>query len=200
MGHITRLELEDFKSYGGKHVIGPFSRFTAVIGPNGSGKSNLMDAISFVLGVNSRHLRSTQLKDLIHKSPSPNTTDTNPNELKKGAHVTLVYSTENDLPPAKSNEILFGRRISSKGVSSYHYNAEEVSWDTYQNELKSIGVLVKARNFLVFQGDVEAIASKKPEELSKLFEQISFSDEKRYARYIVSIQKLNSIVENNMMS
>lgn len=46
---------------------------------------------------------------------------------------------------------------------TYHYNAEEVSWNTYQNELKAVGVLVKARNFLVFQGDVEAIASKTPE-------------------------------------
>jgi structural maintenance of chromosome 1 len=35
-------------------VIGPFRDFTAIIGPNGSGKSNLMDAISFVLGVQSR--------------------------------------------------------------------------------------------------------------------------------------------------
>jgi chromosome segregation ATPase len=41
---------------------GPFTSFTAVIGPNGSGKSNLMDAISFVLGVKTKDLRGTQLK------------------------------------------------------------------------------------------------------------------------------------------
>ncbi|KAJ0405618.1 hypothetical protein P43SY_007719 [Pythium insidiosum] len=116
MGRIARLELENFKSYGGAHVIGPFKRFTAVIGPNGSGKSNLMDAISFVLGVNSR---------------------------------------------------------------SYRINNDDVSFDDYQNKLKDIGILVKARNFLVFQGDVESIASKSPEELTKLFEQISSSDELR---------------------
>lgn len=43
-------------------MIGPFKDFTAVIGPNGSGKSNLMDAISFVLGVQSRQLRSNQVR------------------------------------------------------------------------------------------------------------------------------------------
>jgi AAA15 family ATPase/GTPase len=43
-------------------VIGPFRNFTAVIGPNGAGKSNLMDAISFVLGVQSRQLRSNQVR------------------------------------------------------------------------------------------------------------------------------------------
>jgi len=39
-----------------------------VIGPNGAGKSNLMDAISFVLGVRSVSLRSTALKDLVYRS------------------------------------------------------------------------------------------------------------------------------------
>lgn len=46
-------------------IIGPFKSFTAVIGPNGSGKSNLMDAISFVLGVRSMQLRGQQLRDLV---------------------------------------------------------------------------------------------------------------------------------------
>jgi structural maintenance of chromosome 1 len=41
--------------------------FTSVIGPNGAGKSNLLDAISFVLGVKSAQLRSSQLKDLVYR-------------------------------------------------------------------------------------------------------------------------------------
>jgi structural maintenance of chromosome 1 len=48
-------------------LIGPFKNFTSVIGPNGAGKSNLMDAISFVLGVKSAQLRSSQLKDLVYR-------------------------------------------------------------------------------------------------------------------------------------
>lgn len=36
-GIIDRLEVTNFKSYRGSHVIGPFDKFTAVIGPNGSG-------------------------------------------------------------------------------------------------------------------------------------------------------------------
>jgi ABC-type cobalamin/Fe3+-siderophores transport system ATPase subunit len=41
----------------GKQTIGPFKKFTTIIGPNGAGKSNLMDAISFVLGVKTMQLR-----------------------------------------------------------------------------------------------------------------------------------------------
>ena len=64
---LVRIELCDFKSYRGHHVIGPFTPFTSIIGPNGAGKSNLMDAISFVLGVKSAQLRSSQLKDLVYR-------------------------------------------------------------------------------------------------------------------------------------
>lgn len=65
---LRRLELCDFKSYRGEQVIDfGTHQFACIIGPNGSGKSNLMDAISFVLGVKSSQLRSTMLKDLIYR-------------------------------------------------------------------------------------------------------------------------------------
>jgi structural maintenance of chromosome 1 len=38
MGRLVQLELDNFKSYKGHQVIGPFSNFTAVIGPTGAGK------------------------------------------------------------------------------------------------------------------------------------------------------------------
>jgi structural maintenance of chromosome 1 len=66
-GFIEKIEIVNFKSYQGKHVVGTFNRFTTIIGPNGSGKSNLMDAISFCLGVQSRSLRSHRLKELIFR-------------------------------------------------------------------------------------------------------------------------------------
>ena len=55
------------RSWRGLQTIGPFQPFTSIIGPNGSGKSNLMDAISFVLGITSAHLRSERLRDLIYR-------------------------------------------------------------------------------------------------------------------------------------
>lgn len=38
MGRMESLELENFKSFKGKHIIGPMKQFTAIIGPNGSGR------------------------------------------------------------------------------------------------------------------------------------------------------------------
>ncbi|ETV87596.1 hypothetical protein, variant 2 [Aphanomyces astaci] len=181
MGRILRLEVNNFKSYGGKQEIGPFARFTAVVGPNGSGKSNLMDAISFVLGVQSRQLRSNQLKDLLHKSGLA------PTIPEGGAYVSLIYELDDDEKKrlhgkhsgesTSSRELTFTRCISEKGVGSYHINHQDKSYEEYESALKDLGILVKARNFLVFQGDVESIASKSPDQLTRMFELISSSEE-----------------------
>lgn len=63
---LDKIEIKNFKSYHGKHMIGPFKGFTCVIGPNGCGKSNLMDAVSFVLGDKAQNLRVSSLNELIH--------------------------------------------------------------------------------------------------------------------------------------
>jgi structural maintenance of chromosome 1 len=65
-GRVLCLEIENFKSYRGRSLVGPFKRFTTVIGPNGSGKSNLMDAISFVLGIRTGKLRGNNLRELLY--------------------------------------------------------------------------------------------------------------------------------------
>ncbi|EHA8592278.1 putative Structural maintenance of chromosomes protein 1 [Cocos nucifera] len=165
-GKIHRLELENFKSYKGFQTIGPFHDFTAIIGPNGAGKSNLMDAISFVLGVRSVQLRGAQLKDLIYAFD-----DREKEQKGRKAFVRLVYHMGN------GSEIQFTRTITGAGGSEYRIDGRIVMWDEYNAKLKSLGILVKARNFLVFQGDVESIASKNPKELTALLEQISGSDE-----------------------
>lgn len=67
-GQVSWIEVENFKSYRGHSTIGPFKNFTTIIGPNGSGKSNLMDAISFVLGVKTAHLRGNLKELLYHNS------------------------------------------------------------------------------------------------------------------------------------
>lgn len=50
-----------------------------------------------------------------------------------------------------------------------------MTYVAYNAALVSHNILVKAKNFLVFQGDVEAVASQSPRELTRLIEQISGS-------------------------
>ena len=65
----TKIVLENFKSYFGRHEIGPLHKyFTAVVGPNGSGKSNTIDALLFVFGARAKKMRFNNLSELIHNS------------------------------------------------------------------------------------------------------------------------------------
>ncbi|KAG0355345.1 Structural maintenance of chromosomes protein 1 [Podila minutissima] len=179
MGQLHRIEVENFKSYKGHQTIGPFNDFTCVIGPNGAGKSNLMDAISFVLGVKSAQLRSSQLRELIYRDRVDDSQDNN----RAGTSKSRV---ENDSDPRKTwvmavyqkedgSEIKFVRSVNMAGVSEYKINGRVMLYADYDKALQEINILVKARNFLVFQGDVEAIASQSPKDLTKLIEQISGS-------------------------
>ncbi|KAG1650153.1 Structural maintenance of chromosomes protein 1A [Nymphon striatum] len=128
-----------------------------------SGKSNLMDAISFVLGERTSSLRVKRLTDLIHGAPvgAP---------VSNKAVVTAVF--END----DGTEINF-RRIVTGSASEYRIDQAVVPQQEYFDKLVKIGINIKAKNFLVFQGAVESIAMKNPKEITQLFEEISRSNE-----------------------
>ena len=156
-----------------------------------------MDAISFVLGIKSSHLRSAHLKDLVYRgrvlrtskinedgsattngvnghangdaNPENGISGTQERNDPKSAWVMAVYEDD------AGDEILWKRTITNQGVSEYRINDRVVTAQQYNEALESENILIKARNFLVFQGDVEAIASQSPRDLTKLIEQISGS-------------------------
>jgi len=67
MVHIKRIELTNFKSFGGTTAIPVLPGFTVVSGPNGSGKSNILDALLFCLGLStSKGMRAERLPDLVN--------------------------------------------------------------------------------------------------------------------------------------
>ncbi|KAM9388097.1 structural maintenance of chromosomes protein 1B [Phaethornis superciliosus] len=163
MGYLKVLVVKDFKSWRGEQVIGPFMRFNCVIGPNGSGKSNIMDAISFVMCEKTSNLRVKNVRELIHGAHVGK-------PVSSTASVKIVYCEED------GKEKTFSRVIRGS-CSEFFFNDKSVSRSTYISELEKIGILVKARNCLIFQGTVESIAMKKPKERTQLFEQISNSYE-----------------------
>ncbi|CAD0045513.1 unnamed protein product [Aureobasidium pullulans] len=226
MGKLIRLELfskflatDIHYSYKGHHVLlfGD-SYFTSIIGPNGSGKSNSMDAISFVLGIKSSHLRSTHLRDLVYRGRVLKTS-----RINADGTATEVPEGETQEPEAESgaqeedqdtqtstqradptnawvmavyeddagDEQAWKRSITSTGQSEYRINNRPVSAKQYNEALEAENILIKARNFLVFQGDVEAIASQSSKDLTRLIEQISGSLEHKadYDRLKIEAEK-----------
>ena len=67
--YVKRVELTNFKSFGGTTPIPLLPGFTVISGPNGSGKSNLLDALLFCLGLaGSKGMRAERLPDLVNHS------------------------------------------------------------------------------------------------------------------------------------
>mmetsp|Transcript_4786 Transcript_4786/g.11761 ORF Transcript_4786/g.11761 Transcript_4786/m.11761 type:complete len:1692 (+) Transcript_4786:326-5401(+) len=77
-------------------------------------------------------------------------------------------------PPRR---VVFQRFISGKtGEGQYKVDGKITSMDEYLRILSSIRILTRARNFLVFQGDVESLSARQGMELTKFFERICGSD------------------------
>ncbi|QSJ15712.1 chromosome segregation protein SMC [Nostoc sp. UHCC 0702] len=69
MVHVKRVELTNFKSFGGTTQVPLLSGFTVISGPNGSGKSNILDALLFCLGLaSSKGMRADRLPDLVNNT------------------------------------------------------------------------------------------------------------------------------------
>lgn len=67
--HVKRVELSNFKSFGGTTDVPLLSGFTVISGPNGSGKSNILDSLLFCLGLaSSRGMRAERLPDLVNQT------------------------------------------------------------------------------------------------------------------------------------
>lgn len=161
-----------------------------------------MDAISFVLGIKSSHLRSSHLRDLVYRGrvlrTSTINTDGSANAPGAGGQTDEAKGdgTNDDAEPNGSQaerndpksawvmavyeddageEVLWKRTITSQGTSEYRIGKKIVTAQQYNTALEAENILIRARNFLVFQGDVEAIASQSPKDLTRLIEQISGS-------------------------
>ncbi|GMS91640.1 hypothetical protein PENTCL1PPCAC_13815, partial [Pristionchus entomophagus] len=183
---LYSLELQDFKSYRGKQTIGPFSKFTAIVGPNGSGKSNLMDAICFVLGEKANLMRVRKLTDLIHGAPIGK-------PVANKCHVSMDFIDTN------GKHRIYTRRVVHGGCE-YSIDNSTVTVQQYNQAMEELKIFIKAKNFLVYQGQVESIAMKNPKERTAMFEEISRSVEfaNEYERLKAEMLKAENEAQSNM--
>ena len=185
--HLIRIEVENFKSFGGETSI-PFEEgFTAITGPNGSGKSNCGDAIGFVLGPKStRSLRASNVAELIFNGGKSGTP-------AKHMSATLVFSNNPEIDGRRrlrtdSDEVSFTRsvRLNRKGdpISSFRINGEPSSATEMRRILSEAGLRGDGYN-IVLQGDVTNLATMTPHKRRGVLEQVAgvtaYDDEIRKA-------------------
>jgi len=153
--YLRQIELENFKSFGGKLTIPLLEGYMAITGPNGSGKSNIADAILFVLGPkSSKAIRAGKLPDLIFDGGKSR----RPAELTR---VSLIFDNHDRLIPWDADTVKLTRTVklssSGEGYNSYFYvNDHRSSLGEFDELLSSARISAEGYN-LVQQGDVTRI-------------------------------------------
>ena len=156
-----RQVLENFKSYGGERVIGPFHKsFSAVVGPNGSGKSNVIDALLFVFGKRAAQLRLKRVSELIHHS-----TDDRPAQAKVSVYFHEIIDTgdgDEDYEIVPNSEVVLSRIARRDNTSVYQWNGSTKPMSEIAKYLQRKGVDLQHNRFLILQGEVEQISLMPP--------------------------------------
>uniref|UniRef100_A0A4W5M812 Structural maintenance of chromosomes protein 4 n=1 Tax=Hucho hucho TaxID=62062 RepID=A0A4W5M812_9TELE len=157
---ITHIVNQNFKSYAGEQILGPFhKRFSCIIGPNGSGKSNVIDSMLFVFGYRAQKIRSKKLSVLIHSSDLHKDVQSCTVEV----HFQKITDKEGDDYEVIPNSKFYVSRTASKdNSSSYHINGKKTTFKDVGMLLRSHGIDLDHNRFLILQGEVEQIAMMKP--------------------------------------
>uniref|UniRef100_A0A914I5F6 Structural maintenance of chromosomes protein 4 n=1 Tax=Globodera rostochiensis TaxID=31243 RepID=A0A914I5F6_GLORO len=157
---ISHIEVENFKSYHGRQIIGPFHKsFTSIIGPNGSGKSNVIDSLLFVFGYRASKIRSKKISVLIHSSAG--------RENIQNCTVTIHFCkivdvNESEYKKVDGSNIAVARTAFKDNSSRYSLNGKTVKFKEIGDLLRINGVDLVHNRFLILQGEVEQISMMKP--------------------------------------
>jgi len=161
---ITKMVLENFKSYAGVKEVGPFHKcFSAVVGPNGSGKSNVIDAMLFVFGKRAKKLRLNKVSELIHKSDGVK--DNPPQYARVSVHFQDIVDTgsgDDDYRVLPNTETVVTRIAKKDNTSTYKLNGKNSSFKHIGIYLSSKGIDLDNNRFLILQGEVEMISMMPP--------------------------------------
>ncbi|OAD59356.1 Structural maintenance of chromosomes protein 4 [Eufriesea mexicana] len=157
---ITKIVNENFKSYRGTQIVGPFHKcFSAIVGPNGSGKSNVIDSMLFVFGYRATKIRSKKVSVLIHNSNEHE----NINSCTVSVYFQQIIDKQDaDYDIVPNSEFIISRTAFKDNSSHYELNKKRVQFKEIAKLLRSYGVDLDHNRFLILQGEVEQIAMMKP--------------------------------------
>lgn len=154
---LKSLRLRGFKSFASTTDLELTPGICVVVGPNGSGKSNVVDSLTWVMGVQgARQLRGASMEDVIFSGT--------PQRSALGrAEVVLQIDNGEGAIPIDAPEISIGRVLFRSGESRYTINGEACRLLDVVELLSDAGVGRTFHN-VVGQGRIDAILQASPEE------------------------------------
>lgn len=169
--YLRQIELENFKSFGGKVTVPLMEGYMAITGPNGSGKSNIGDAIMFVLGPKSpKAVRAGRITDLIFSGGASKS-------RAKFMTVSLVFDNTDRMLPWDDDTVRLTRyvKLSDNGedYTSYFYiNDQKSTLGEFDSLLTKARISADGYN-IVQQGDVTHIVQMSNMERRRILDGIS---------------------------
>ncbi|MBD2345323.1 chromosome segregation protein SMC [Anabaena subtropica] len=196
MVHIKRVELTNFKSFGGTTSVPLLPGFTVISGPNGSGKSNILDALLFCLGLaSSKGMRADRLPDLVNNNQTAKsraaveavvTVTFDLSDLVDASDQFSVVSgdeelLQNEAPSVNGNghkatewSVTRKLRVTHQGsyTSNYYINGVSATQTELHEELERLRIYPEGYN-VVLQGDVTSIISMKGKERREIIDELA---------------------------
>ncbi len=163
------LFLKKFKAVGFKSFANPIElsfddSMIGVVGPNGSGKSNIVDAVKWVLGEQSKKaLRGKSSSDIIFHGSKDK-------DGSAYALVSLTFDNSKKLLHTELKEVTVTRKLTrNDGANEYFINNQPCRLKDIQEMFLDTG-LAKGSLGIISQGTVQWFVEAKPEERRKIFE------------------------------
>ncbi len=184
---LKSLDLFGFKSFADRTRFDFDPGVTGVVGPNGSGKSNVVDAIKWILGVQSaKSLRGKSMADVIFNG----STSRKPSSL---AEATLTFDNASGFLPREAQEVQVGRRLYRSGDSEYLINGEAVRLKDVLKLFMGTGA-GSAAYCIIEQGRVDQILQANATNRRKVFEEAAGisrfkSDKEEAERKLVRVEQ-----------
>ena len=196
---LTNIKISGFKSFVDKTEISLSAKRTGIIGPNGCGKSNIIDAVKWVLGETSKHIRGDSIDDVIFNG----TDSRKPNDY---ANVELLFSnTENRIGGqyAQYDEISVKREVTRDGASKYFLNNSHCRRRDILDIFMGTGLGPKSYA-IINQGTASKLIESKPEEFRVYLEEVAgiskYRERKRETENKISHTKENLDRLNDVIS
>ncbi len=162
--YLKSLTMKGFKSFADTTTLAFEPGVNVVVGPNGSGKSNVVDAVAWVLGMQSPTVvRAQKMDDIVFAGSAAR------RPLGR-AEVSLVFDNHSGLLPIDFTEVTIRRTLFRSGQSEYTLNDVNCRLRDITELLSDAGI-GHTQHTIVSQGQIEETLNAGPMALRMILEE-----------------------------